>query len=81
MNRTILSTLKAFLERCSRKALGYGLEVDFFKVGNSDRLIGLFNENGLYNMLGYLILMQWIASPHFLVPLLMHFVIWAVSPR
>ncbi|NJK52916.1 MAG: hypothetical protein HC936_08975 [Leptolyngbyaceae cyanobacterium SU_3_3] len=51
IKRTVLSTLNAFLERCSSEAPGYGLKVDFSKPGNSSRLTGLFNENGLHGML------------------------------
>lgn len=51
INRTVLSALSAFLERCSSKAPGYKLKVNFSKIGNSDRLTGLFHENGLHGML------------------------------
>lgn len=50
MNRTVFSTLNAFSERCSSKAPGYGLKVDFSKAENGDRLTGPYNENGQHGM-------------------------------
>lgn len=51
IKHTVLLTLNAFLERCFNRAPGHGLMVDFSKTENSGRLTGLFNENGLHEML------------------------------
>lgn len=41
--RTVLSSLSVCLERCSGRAPGYGLKVDFYKFENSDHLFRLFS--------------------------------------
>lgn len=47
MMRTIFSTLKNFLERCSSKAHGQELMMNFSKAKKSDHLTSLFSENEL----------------------------------
>lgn len=40
--------MHAFLERYSKKAPGNGLKINFSKWRTSDRLTGLYHQNGLH---------------------------------
>lgn len=51
IRRVVLLTLNTFLKCCAKSLAVYGFKIDFSKFGSSSRLPGLFNENGIYNML------------------------------